>query len=93
MELEKSGATNRILNVSPGSIKGTSFSQGQTDLEVTAPLAREIIKNMEEKQDLFIPDYDTVFRHVLKRYQDDFRAEGLHSYDYKLASGRLKNTL
>lgn len=28
VELEKSGTSNRILNVSPGSIKGTSFNQG-----------------------------------------------------------------
>ncbi len=28
VELEKSGTTNKVLNVSPGSIKGTSFNQG-----------------------------------------------------------------
>ena len=49
VELEKAGTTNRILNVSPGSIKGTSFNQGATDLNVTAPLAQEILRNMEEK--------------------------------------------
>ena len=32
VELEKAGFSNRILNVSPGSIKGTGFSQGKTDL-------------------------------------------------------------
>jgi len=26
---------------------------------------------------------------VLERYHADFRAEGRHSYDYKLASGRV----
>ena len=29
------------------------------------------------------------FVKCLKRYHDDFRAEGLHSYDYKLKSGRI----
>ena len=90
VELAKSGTTNRILNVSPGSIKGTSFNQGATDLNVTAPLAEEILRNMEEKNDLFIPQYEEVFKNVLERYHTDFRKEGLHSYDYKVASGRVK---
>lgn len=90
VELQKAGTTNRILNVSPGSIKGTSFNQGKTDLSITTPLAKEIICNMQQKNDLFIPNYDSVFRAVLERYHNDFRAEGLHSYEYKMASGRMK---
>ncbi len=90
VELVKTGTSNRILNVSPGSIKGTNFSQGQNDLTLTAPLANEIIKNMLLKNDLFIPDYDTIYSHVLYRYHQDFRAEGLHSYEYKEKSGRVK---
>lgn len=90
VELEKSGTTNRILNVSPGSIKGTSFNQGATDLNITAPLAEEILRNMEEKNDLYIPQYEEVFKNVLERYHADFRKEGLHSYEYKVASGRVK---
>ncbi len=89
VELTKAGTTNRILNVSPGSIRGTSFNHGETDLNLTTPLAREILQHMAQKDDLFIPQYDTVFRHVLHRYHDDFRAEGLHSYEYKLESGRV----
>lgn len=89
VELEKSGASNRILNVSPGSIKGTSFNQGQTDLSLTSSLANEIIHHLEMKDDLFIPDYEQVFKHVLARYHEDFREEGRHSYDYKLKSGRI----
>lgn len=90
VELEKSGATNRILNVSPGSIKGTSFNQGKTDLSQTSILAKEILHQLEIKNDLFIPQYDEIFKNVLARYQADFRAEGRHSYEYKLNSGRLK---
>lgn len=88
VELEKAGTTNRILNVSPGSIKGTSFNQGKTDLCVTSSLAQEIIKHLINKDDLFIPQYEEVFKDVLARYYDDFRAEGRHSYDYKVSSGR-----
>lgn len=90
VELQKSNSTNRILNVSPGSIKGTSFTAEKTDLNVTSPMANAIIEHLEDKDDLFIPQYDEVFKHVLERYHDDFRAEGEHSYDYKLKSGRVK---
>ena len=90
VELEKAGSNNRILNVSPGSIKGTSFNQGKTDLQLTQSLANEIIAHLENKDDLFIPQYEEIFKEVLRRYHEDFRAEGSHSYDYKLASGRVK---
>ena len=85
VELCKSGTANRILNVSPGSIKGTKFdSRDHNDLSLTRQLAIEIIENMEKKNDLYIPQYEEIFSKVLERYHNDFRAEGLHSYDYKL---------
>ncbi len=90
VELEKAGTSNRILNVSPGSIKGTSFNQGKTDLNLTSTLAQEIITHMEQKDDLFIPQYEEIFKNVLERYHKDFRAEGIHSYEYKEKSGRIK---
>lgn len=89
VELVKSGTDNRILNVSPGSLKGTSFTAGKTDLTVTAPMAQEIIRHLEQRDDLFIPQYDEVFHNVLERYHADFRAEGIHSYEYKVQSGRV----
>ena len=89
VELEKNGSTNRVLNVSPGSIKGTSFNQGPTDLSITRGLANDIICHLENRDDLFIPRYDDVFKDVLARYHKDFREEGRHSYDYKLNSGRV----
>lgn len=90
VELDKSGSGNRILNVSPGSIKGTSFNSGKTDLSQTSGLAREIIAHLESRDDLYIPQYEEIFKEVLQRYHDDFRKEGAHSYDYKVASGRVK---
>lgn len=90
VELERSGSRNRILNVSPGSIAGTSFNNGMTDLSTTQPLAQEIISRLENHDDLFIPKYEEVFREVLERYHADFRAEGRHSYEYKIKSGRVK---
>jgi len=53
------------------------------------PLANAILSEMQQKSDLFIPQYDEVYKEVLKRYCEDFRKEGLHSYDYKLKSGRV----
>ena len=89
VELSKEGSSNCILNVSPGSLKGTSFTAGKTDLSVTAPMENAIIEHLGEKDDLFIPQYDDIFRTVLERYHNDFRAEGAHSYEYKLESGRI----
>ena len=89
VELEMAGSSNRILNVSPGSIPGTRFNGGDNDLSLTKGLAQEIISHLEAKDDLFIPKYEEVYREVLSRYQKDFRAEGRHSYEYKLKSGRL----
>lgn len=90
VELKKAGSPNRILNVSPGSLKGTSFSAGKTDLSITAPMANAIIGHLDAKDDLFIPQYEDVFKNVLERYHSDFRAEGEHSYEYKVNSGRIK---
>jgi len=91
VELEKAGTSNRILNVSPGSIKGTRFNGAPTNhTDETLPLARDIIGHLLAKDDLFIPQYHEVFAQVLERYHQDFRAEGRHSYDYKLKSGRIK---
>lgn len=84
VELEKNGSSNRILNVSPGKIRGTRFHDNTTDLARIIPLACDIIKHLEAGDDLFIPQYDEVFHEVLERYHADFRAEGRHSYEYKL---------
>ena len=89
VELEKAESPNRILNVSPGSIKGTSFNQERTNLAMINPLAKDIIEHLKNKDDLFIPHYEEIFKEVLDRYRRDFRAEGRNSYEYKLKSGRV----
>ena len=84
VELLKGGSTNQILNVSPGTIKGSAFYGKENDLVALHDLSCDIINHMEAKDDLFIPRYEEVFKEVLKRYHDDFRKEGKHSYEYKL---------
>ncbi len=88
VELKKSGSSNVILNVSPGSIKGTNFYAGQNDLGALHELTCEILQHLEAKNDLFIPKYEEVFKDVLERYHSDFRKEGAHSYEYKMNSRR-----
>jgi len=88
VELVKSGSNNRILNISPGSIKGTSFYNGPTKINELRQLASDIIQHLKNKDDIFIPLYEEIYKDVLKRYNEDFRAEGLHSYEYKSNSIR-----
>lgn len=90
VELKKSGSPNVLLNVSPGSIVGTSFNGAKTDLSLVLPLANEIVRELYSGNDLFIPQYQEIFKEVLARYHEDFRAEGSRSYDYKERSGRVK---
>ena len=90
VELEMTGSKNRILNISPGSIRGTSFYNGATDLSLTSAIASDIIEHLYTKDDLFIPQYEEIFKDVLVRYHNDFRAEGRHSYEYKMQSDRMK---
>lgn len=92
VELLETGTSNRILNVSPGKINGTNFyKKGGNDVDLNSGLANEIIAKMENKEDLFIPQYEEIYKNVLQRYHDDFRKEGQHSYEYKLQ--RIKNTI
>ena len=88
VELKKGGSNNVILNVSPGSIKGSAFYGKANDLKVLHELSYEIIQHLEAKDDLFIPKYKEVFKEVLNRYYEDFRKEGEHSYEYKLQTKR-----
>lgn len=88
VELQKGGSNNVILNVSPGTIKGSAFYGKENNLDILHDLTCDIIKHLEAKDDLFIPLYENVFKEVLQRYHDDFRKEGVHSYEYKLATRR-----
>lgn len=88
VELLKSGSPNVILNVSPGSIKGTNFYAGENDLSSLHDLTCEILQHLETKDDVFIPKYEEVYKEVLSRYHDDYRKEGVHSYEYKMKCKR-----
>ena len=92
IELEVAGVNNRILNVSPGSIKGTKFNGAtQNDVDIIQPLAEAIVDNLMDSKTLFIPEYDKVYKDVLKRCYEDNHKFGLSSYQYKKQSGRAFN--
>ena len=83
VELDVQGSKNRILEVSPGSLKGTGFTGGPSLPEMTALLADEIIRRAERHEELFIPEYEEVFKGVIARYEADAHKYGIESYWYK----------
>lgn len=89
IEIEVDGYENRILDVSPGSIKGTRFYGGENDISLTASLANNIICELYKRKQLFIPQFKEVFERVLLDYKNDPHAFGIHSYDYKIKSNRV----
>lgn len=91
IELEVSGTSNRILNVSPASFKGSRFYGGQNQLELLEGLAGEIVDHLLASDTLFIPQYEETFKAVLERYHNDPHEYGLHSYRYKKNSDRADN--
>lgn len=91
IELEVAGVENRILNVSPGSIKGTKFNGGSNDLRMTESLAKQIMERLMKGETLYIPEYEEIYKGVISRYYTDAREYGLHSYRYKQKSGRVQN--
>lgn len=91
IELEMSGSPNRILNVSPGFIKGTRFYGGINDMDLTKDLAMEILERMGREETLYIPQFEEVYKDVLNRYHHDPHQFGIESYQYKKASNRMNN--
>lgn len=83
VELDVQGSTNRILEVSPGSLKGTGFSGEESHPEMTKELAEEIIQRTFAHEELFIPQYEEVFKGVIERYEKDAHLFGVESYWYK----------
>lgn len=89
IELEKAGTKNRILNVSPASIKGTRFNGGSNDISQLDVLSDEIVSKLFGSEELFIPQYNEIFKGVIENYHTDPHGYGLHSYEYKMHSGRV----
>lgn len=89
VELDVQGSNNRILEVSPGSLKGTSFTGEKSHPEQTAALAEVIVQKAQLHEELYIPQYEEVFKYVIKRYEADAHKYGVESYWYKKNQGRF----
>lgn len=89
IELEQAQMKNRILNVSPGSFRGSRFNGGNNQPELLACLSTEIVNRLFLGETLFIPDYEKTYKAVLERYQKSPHNFGLESCRYKLESGRV----
>lgn len=90
IELEYKGTKKRILNVSPGNIKGTRFDGGENHLELLEDLAENIVDKLLNSSELYIPHYEEVYKGVLDRYHTDSHAFGKSSFEYKKQSGRVR---
>ena len=90
IELEVAGTTNRILNVSPLAVKGTRFNGGENDVSQLSELAENIVSHLLSSSELYLPQEETE-QSILQRYHKDPHEYGLHSYQYKKNSGRVKN--
>ena len=91
-ELEAEGYSNRILNVSPGVMGGTSFYGKATELSALSDLSLEIKDRMLRREKLYIPKYDETYRKVIDNYNADPEKFATDSYRYKVDSGRISNT-
>lgn len=90
-ELISLGYNNRILDVSPGRINGTAFEGGDTDVSIIGDLTSRIYQKMLQREVLFIPQYDEVYKDVITRYVTDPIKFGCESFEYKLKSGRISS--
>lgn len=91
IELAAGGYNNRILDCSPGFLKGTAFNGGKNDLSQVEDVVSNIVDRMLKKEMLYIPNYDETYRSVLERYYNNPMQFGLQSYEYKKQSSRISS--
>ena len=92
-ELAYSNFDNRILNVAPGNFSGTSF-HGNKSLEgkdKLVLLASNIIEKTLNKETIYIPDYDEIYKGVLQRYRNDCSEFAKSSIEYKLKHSKTND--
>lgn len=91
IELEVSGVSNRILDVSPSYFKGSRFYGLENDINSLLPLADSVVVHLLSNSSIFIPDYNKIFKKVISSYHDNPHDFGVNSYNYKIHSGRVDN--
>ncbi|MBQ7346630.1 MAG: SDR family NAD(P)-dependent oxidoreductase [Clostridia bacterium] len=91
-ELAYEGYQNRILDVSPGALKGTNFNGCGNNLSLLSNIVDDILYNMYHQKTLYIPQYDDVYKNVIARYHHDPLKYSIDSYAYKIKNGRISNS-
>ena len=88
-ELKCEGYENRILDVSPGALKGTNFNGEGNSLSLLSDISNNVLDEMFGRKTLFIPMYDEVFSNVINRYHTDPVKYSAESYFYKKNNHRI----
>ena len=88
-ELMAMGLNNRILDVSPGSLKGTNFNGTGNNLSLLDNVVDELLEKMYKRETLYIPQYENVYKDVIDRYKINSLKFGQESYQYKMRGGRV----
>lgn len=88
-ELAHDNYENRILDVSPGSLKGTNFNGTGNNMELISGISLEIIQKMRQRETLYIPQYDEIYKQVIEKYHATPLQYGIESYDYKMREKKI----
>jgi len=89
-ELEYNNSPNRILNSSPGNIKGSRFEGADnTNVNMLYNFASEFTRRAFCRELLYIPECENIYANVIKRSHDNTQKYGLESIQYKIDNHRL----
>ena len=90
-ELSAANCRNRILDVSPGALRGTAFNGGENHLDLLDDVATQILQRAYARETLYIPQYQETYCGVIERYRNDPLTFGADSYRYKAEGGRISD--
>ncbi len=91
VELDVKGVENRILDVSAGSLKNTRFSGGENCVTQLLDIVGTMLDKTFNRETLFIPQYNEIYKGVIDRYHQDPIKYGKESYEYKIKKGRINS--
>lgn len=89
IELSKNGSKNKILEIAPGFLQGTSFYGKPTDLAKLKDVSQTILKKIYLQEEYIVPENKVLYERVINRSKLDPKKFGLESYDHKISSGRV----
>ena len=90
-ELISKNKINRILEVAPGSLKGTGFNGKDNSLNLLGNIPLNIMEKMLNREMIYIPDYNEIYKGVIERYRENPLNFAKESYEYKIKNNRVSN--